>query len=155
LRYYHVLRLVLKAQPHLRRCLSKCRHCQIFFLTHPRNSGRRDLGCPFGCRQAHRRQNAVKRSSEYYQSAEGKIKKRYLNTRRSECELKPSQTQSSIDGCETGVDPSVILHIRMVTSLIEGRAVGLKEILRMIEGILRQHSIDKAEKVSYGVCEPP
>ena len=40
------------------------------------------LGCPFGCRQAHRREGEIKRSREYYRSKEGKIKKSYLNARR-------------------------------------------------------------------------
>ena len=56
LEYYVLLRSVLRAKPHLRACLTRCRHCRIFFLTHPRNAGRHDLRCPFGCRQAHRQQ---------------------------------------------------------------------------------------------------
>ena len=34
----------------------------IFFLTDARNAGRQDLGCPFGCRQAHRRRQSTRRS---------------------------------------------------------------------------------------------
>src|SRR5438093_10096437 len=45
--YYVVLRSVRRARAELRRCVTRCRHCGIFFLTHPRNAGRRDLGCPF------------------------------------------------------------------------------------------------------------
>jgi DNA replication protein DnaC len=40
-------------------------------------------------------------------------------------------------------------HIQLVTSLIEGRWVGLCEILTMLEKILRQHSIDSAVKLPY------
>src|SRR5579862_2326335 len=82
--YYVVLRSVLRSQVHLRRCLSRCRHCQIFFLTHPRNAGRRDLRCPFGCREAHRKQRSTERSVAYYATSEGKAKKKMQNGKRAE-----------------------------------------------------------------------
>ena len=149
MRYYQLLRSVLKDKPHLRKCLTRCRHCQILFLTHPRNTGRKDLGCPFGCRQVHRRDSAIKRSIEYYRSPEGKIKKRYINARRNEPMAVASQDETPIDSRETGVDPTTILHIQLTTSLIEGRAVGLEEVIQMIEKILRQLSIDKPKKIPY------
>jgi hypothetical protein len=140
---------VLKEKPHLRRCLTKCRHCQILFLTHPRNTARNDLGCPFGCRQVHRRESAIKRSIEYYKSAEGKIKKQYLNARRNDTVPEPSQDERLINSCETSVDATVVLHIQLTISLIEGRAVGLNEVIRMVDRILRQHSFDKRKKMPY------
>jgi hypothetical protein len=82
LQYYYVLRSVLLASPHLRQCLTRCKHCRIFFLTHPRNAGRSDLMCPFGCRQAHRKECSTKRSTEYYRTNEGKAKKKALNEQR-------------------------------------------------------------------------
>jgi len=42
------------------------------------------------------------------------------------------------------------MHVQMVTSLIEGRNVNLDEIYRMLNKVLRQHSIDTAEKSFYG-----
>ena len=53
LQYYLLLRSVLRTRPLLRRCLARCRHCRIFFLTHWCNAGRKDLGCPFSCRTAY------------------------------------------------------------------------------------------------------
>ena len=79
-----VLRSVLIAKPHRRKCLSRCRHCGIFFLTHPRNAGRKDLRCPFGCRRAHRRQESIRRSTEYYRDEEGRKYKRRQNERQQE-----------------------------------------------------------------------
>jgi hypothetical protein len=80
--YYSLLRTVLRAKPRLRLCLTRCRFCRIFFLTHFRNAGRHNLRCPFGCRQAHRRQQSTQRSIAYYREPEGKLKKRALNQRR-------------------------------------------------------------------------
>lgn len=62
--------------------MAYCRDCGIRFLTHPRNAGRQDLRCPFGCRQHHRRQGGCQRSTAYYQTAAGKRKKKRLNARR-------------------------------------------------------------------------
>jgi len=150
LEYYRLLRSVLKDKPHLRKCLTRCRHCQIFFFTHPCNADRTDLGCPFGCRQAHRRKNAIKRSTAYYKTAEGKIKKQQLNARRNAPPLSVSSPdEKTINSCEYGVEQTTIFHIRLTTSLIEGRTVGLEEVIGMIDHILRQHSIDKRKRIPY------
>ena len=148
--YYRLLRSVLKDKPHLRKCLTRCRHCQIYFFTHPRNAGRSDLGCPFGCRQAHRRKSAIKRSTAYYKTPEGKIKKRQLNARRNAPPLSVSSPdEETIHSCEYGVLTTTIFHIRLTTSLIEGRTVGLEEVTGMIDHILRQLSMDKGVKMPY------
>jgi hypothetical protein len=63
--------------------LVHCVHCGIRFLTHPRNAGRRNLRCPFGCRQHYRRERSCQRSAAYYGTVTGKRKKKRLNGRRS------------------------------------------------------------------------
>ena len=72
LEYYVVLRSLPRTKPHLPVCLARCRHCGIYFPTHRRNAGRRDLGCIFGCREAHRRKASTQRSVAYYQADPGK-----------------------------------------------------------------------------------
>jgi hypothetical protein len=52
------------------------------------------------------------------------------------------------DGCR--IDDAAVGHIHLATSLVEGRWVGMSEILTMLEKILRQHSIDLAVKLPYG-----
>lgn len=74
--------LVLQWRADLLRCVVHCKQCGIRFLTHPRNAGRRDLRCPFGCRQRHRRARSCQRSSAYYRTPEGRRKKKLLNARR-------------------------------------------------------------------------
>lgn len=88
--------MVIKQQPELKRCLTRCRHCQILFFTHPRNKGRNDLRCPFGCRQARRRQKSTERSVAYYRSKEGKFKKAELNKQRNQKEICAWATDSSV-----------------------------------------------------------
>ena len=156
LQYYRLLRSVLKDKPYLRKCLKRCRHCRIFFLTHPRNAIRNDLRCPFGCRQAHRKEGEKKRCAEYYRSQAGKIKKRYLNACRTQRDTSQKSPKESHEeelppgALETTLDKQIIIHIRTLTSLIEERMVPLEDILCMINRILRQLSIEKGEKMVYG-----
>ena len=149
--YYRVVRSVLKQKPHLKKCLAQCRHCHILFFTHPRNAGRSDLGCPFGCREAHQRENSKQRSVEYYRTQEGKEKKKQLNAARSGQNRlsEPSRDENGNDDCGNKFDGATVGHIQLVTSLIEGRLVDLAEISAMLDKILREHSIDSAVKLPY------
>jgi len=159
--YYCALRYVLRDKPHLRKCLTRCRHCRIFFLTHPRNAGRNDLRCPFGCRQAHGKESAKQRCTEYYRSREGKIKKKYLNECRSQRDPSEKSLEESNEeelpprALETPLDNQIIIHIQTVTSLIEERVVPLNDILCMVNRILRQLSIGKGGKIVYAYKYPP
>lgn len=165
LEYYVLLRTVLHNRPHGRVCLKRCRHCGIFFLTHPRNAGRHDLGCPFGCRQAHRRRQSTRRSVAYYQDPIGKIKKRLLNGQRRalpEPEERPPTPPVEVAG--PAADPGgagwragrwnepMVEHVRMVSSLIEGRPVSWREVREMLERVLRQHRMVRRRKIDQAVA---
>lgn len=152
--YYFVLRSVLRAQPCLRRCLARCRHCRIFFLTHPRNAGRKDLGCPFGCKDAHCKRGSTKRSVEYYRTPEGKLKKKIQNDKRSTVEAKAvlndcRQAGSNLAAHECGFSAPMLCYLGMVISLIEGRRVSAAEILEMLVRVLRQHSMVRRRRIDY------
>jgi hypothetical protein len=151
--YYVVLRCLLGKKAQLRSCLCRCRHCRIFFLTHPRNVRRRDLACPFGCRQAHRRQNSTLRSVEYYRSREGKVKK-HLHNQRRRSRPSPSRAGAAHHRCrktseEVSFDSSLVRYLQMVTSLIEGRRVSEAEILRLLVRAVRQHSMARRRRRDY------
>ena len=50
-----------------------------------------------------------------------------------------------------GYDESMLDHVRVVTSLIEGRKVSRQEVLEMLaREEKRQHSIGGSEKAGYG-----
>lgn len=138
--YLRRLRSVIKEHPRLRPYVKKCRHCKIFFLTDPRNAHRNDIDCPFGCRQTHRKQCAKQRSTAYYQTPEGKFKKKQLNARR-----------SGQDRASPKLDTTLIVHLKVVTSLIEARPVGLAQIIFMVKSILRQLSLDNQANYLYQV----
>lgn len=153
--YYVVLRSLLRQRPELRSYLCRCRHCRIYFLTHPRNARRRDLGCPFGCRQARRRQNSTRRSAEYYRSREGKAKKRVHNQRRRRRRARTaargqrSDRRLPIPGEKMNFESGMVRYVQMVTSLIEGWRVSEAEILRMLERAVRQHSMARRRRREY------
>ena len=145
------MRSILRSRPHLRRCLKHCRHCGIFFFTHFSNDKRKDLLCPFGCSEAHRKCEASQRSVAYYQTKEGRIKKCALNRKRylvyHAKESEPETKEEAME--EYSSDESIIEHVRMVTSLIEGREVSLDEIKEMLKKKQRQHSLTRQRRIDY------
>ena len=154
--HYVLLRSVLRLLPGLRRCLTRCWHCRIFFLTHPRNAGRGDLGCPFGCREAHRKSKSNQRSADYYRDEPGKLKKRLLNARR--------RTTTVVAAPLPPGEPlpwprPIVEYVRLVTTLIEGRPVSLAEVLEMLLRALRQHTMVRTRRIDQVVVwlheEPP
>ena len=150
LSFYVVLRSVLRVKPWLRKCLARCRHCGIFFLADPRNAGRRDLGCPFGCSRAHRQKQSTLRSVAYYREPEGKIKKQALNARR---------RKSSPPSNPVVPGRPFLRYLCVVLGLIEGRTVGLREVEEMLERTARQHRMVRTRRIDQGVAwlheQPP
>ena len=173
LAYYAVLRSVLRAQPELRRCRTRCRHCGIFFLTHPRNAGRRDLGCPFGCRAAHHRRQGNQRTGAYYREEAGRDKKRDLNAKRRKTPARrtpppvpgPSPPASLtlppplVDELPSAWPRPMLPYLQMVISFIEGRPVSRTEVVAMLLRALRQHRMAHTRRIDQTVgwlhAEPP
>lgn len=152
LQYYVVLRSVLRGQSHLRRCLRRCRHCRIFFLTHPRNARRRDLRCPFGCRQVHRKRRSTERSVAYYTTLEGKAKKKMQNGKR----VRSGGGRAAATQPESGArefQAGMVGYVAMVASLIEGRRVSEGEMHRRLARALRQHSMACRRRMDYVVAQ--
>ncbi len=75
-----------------------------------------------------------------------------MNAGRSQqnCLPESSRDENGNDGSGSKIDDATVCHIKMVTTLIEGRDVGLAEIAAMLDKILRQHSIDIDGKLPYG-----
>lgn len=149
--YYVVLRSLLRSRPDLRRYLSRCRHCRIFFLTHPRNAGRRDLRCPFGCREVHRKQRSTERSVAYYATAEGKAKKKMQNGKRVRGGARADANPPVPETPEFSA--GIIGYVATVASLIEGRRVSEAEMLQRLGRAMRQHSMARRRRMDYVVAQ--
>lgn len=132
--YYQTLRIVLKATPKNHRELTRCAHCGIYFLTAPSNRGRKDIRCPFGCREQHKKEASKYRSTAYYQTDDGKIKrqiqnaKRYKNVKDPDSALKKKEQLSKEKG-------SFIGYLRFIISLMEGKYISWQEI----KGVLLEY----------------
>jgi hypothetical protein len=152
LKYYAQLRSVLRSDPLLRRCLKRCRHCRIFFLSVPANDKRTDLRCPFGCREHHRRQCSTQRSADYYRSPKGRERKRALNRKRYlVVPADATEEQTAIEGEPEAesVDEPFVGYLRGVISLVEGRRVGREEFKGLLETISRQHRLWRRPRFGY------
>jgi hypothetical protein len=156
LSYYVVLRSVLRLKPWLRKCLARCRHCRIFFLTDVRNAGRKDLGCPFGCREHHRKRESTRRSVAYYREPEGKEKKRDLNARRRKRLPAPP---APAPAAPLPWPRPILEYVCVMVGLIEGGKVDLWEVVEMLERTARQHRMVRTRRIDQGVAwlneQPP
>jgi hypothetical protein len=178
--YQTTLKSILESHPTLQRCLACCIHCGIQFLTHPRNAGRLNLRCPFGCREHHHRQRTNERGKAYYETASGRKKKKRLNARRgrssspAECEQQTDPTEQTtspdeqlpdalslpvelrLDGLPLDesslVNSRMLPYVRMVTSLIQGIPIGLHEIVAALRNAMRQHRITYRSRIDYVLC---
>lgn len=152
--YYVVLRSVLRLKPWLRKCLARCRHCGVFFLTDRRNARRQDLRCPFGCSRAHRQKQSTQRSVAYYQEPEGKVKKQALNARRRKSPRPPDLPSPVPPGLRPFLE-----YLCVMLGLIEGRPVQLWEVIEMLERTVRQHRMVRMRRIDQGVAwlheQPP
>jgi hypothetical protein len=145
--YYAQIRSLLRERSDLRLYLKRCRHCRIFFFTDPRNAGRADLYCGFGCRAANRRQRDMRRTAAYYR--EHPEKKRRQNRKRY---LLAAGLEREVGAPPQGETAAPIVHhVRLIVSLIEQRPVSLDEILRMLKQKERQHRMGRGRKTSYGL----
>jgi len=50
---------------------------------------------------------------------------------------------------DCGVDKTIVFHIQKVIGLIEGRSIGLQDIIKLINKLLRQLSFEKRKKIGY------
>ncbi len=180
--YLTALDSAVAAHPEVQRCVVCCAACGLRFLTTPQNVGRRNLRCPFGCRQWHKRQSSVQRSVAYYRTPEGKRKKQRLNARRS-CGS-PSAGQQEPEGTspappvhqspvhesaatlelglegvvlnESDVAGSPVLpYVRTVIRLLEGLELTCAEVTDLLHATMRQHRIGRRTTRPYASSFPP
>jgi hypothetical protein len=115
----------LRDKPELRRLLARCRHRWIFFIADPRNAGREDLGCPFGCADLHRRRRSTERSVRYNGSANGKLKRYQREEERRQAKERlaaegpqapETRPATSLEETSPSVHPSGTLQVQAASS---------------------------------------
>lgn len=145
-RYLVALRELVRHGPEGPRGLVRCCVCSVPFVTAVCNDGRRDLRCPFGCREVHQRLESARRSTTYYRTPEGRAKKAAINARR------PRQ------GGGLGrappapqLPPTIITYIREIVRRLDGRLLARDEIVALVTCVLRQRRL----AFSHGSGNPP
>ena len=156
--YYRVLRRA-RSKGKIRPLLKRCKDCGVRFLTVVKNLKRKDLRCPFGCREAHKRNQSKTRSTQYYQTPEGKIKREQLNKRRQGSKDKaadkranqePPLGRAEIDPILEVIDAKVIvlwLQILNPEKIVSNEVVIAKilEIVKWFKARMKQLRFDFTE----------
>lgn len=96
----------------------------------------------------------------YYQTAEGRDKKRLQNEKRRAVQGERTEEEgqevqeekSSGPGCgRAAVALGLVLYLVMVTSLVEGRRMSFEEVEEMMKRVLRQRSMARRSRKDYVV----
>jgi len=103
------------------------------------------LRCPFGCREAHRKQRSTERSVASYTTEEGKAKKRIQNGKRVRGGVR-GDAHHPVPGA-LQLKAGMVGYVALVVSRIEGRRVSEAEILQMWVGAMRQHSMARRRRM--------
>ena len=109
------------------------------------------MGCPFGCREAHRKQRSTERSVAYYATSEGKVKRKMQNGKRAQGGVPADANPPTPAAPE--FPAGMVGYVAMLASLIEGRPVSEEEIVRMLLRAMRQHSMARRRRMDYVVAQ--
>lgn len=142
--YYACLRAASQDLRPSRLLRTRCVHCGIFFLTDPRNAGRTNLRCPFGCRDRRRELRSQERAAKYYRTPKGRLKKKFLNARR-----RPSCHATTPPQPDPWT-PVLVRYVSLILTQLEGRPVTPAEVYSLFFHIFRQLSIDQDTRTKYG-----
>lgn len=84
----------------------------------------------------------------YYRTKSGQLKKRGQNRKRRHSN-KGKAPVSEEETRKGELNAQIVKHVRMATSLIEGRRVSLREIRKMLTRALRQRSLGYRKRIDY------
>ena len=118
------------------------------------------MRCPFGCREAHRKQESTRRSVAYYRDPDvKKVKKIPLNQRRNRQRATARTATAAPKASSAKENWLIVDHVRMVVSLIEGRPISRRQVLAMVAKVLRQHTMCRIRQIDHAVAwlkkQPP
>lgn len=80
------------------------------------------------------------------------MKKKALNAKRKKeasTDSHHTNTEEKKAVQDAGLDKQIVQHIKTLTELINRRTMDFYEVLEMIKGIMRQHSIDRRRRFMY------
>ena len=84
----------------------------------------------------------------YYRTKSGQLKKRVQNEKRRQSNRGKAPVAEG-ESREGELNALIVEHVRIATSLIDGRRVSLMEIRKMLTRALRQHSLGYRKRIDY------
>jgi len=145
---------LLKRLPYFHHYLTSCNECGIYFYTDPRNKGRNDLCCPFGCRAIHEKRQSNIRSKNYYQHPVGKMKKKQLNRKRKRASVNKNDSETlKLPTQGTSEKPAkddseLVSYLTNLLGPLEQRRVADEEVAAFIKEV-RQRGIERFDFYPY------
>ncbi len=121
-------------------------------MTDPKNRGRKNIGCPFGCRKAHAKAESKKRCAEYYRTRGGRFKKENLNRKAylRRIETESSTQEAQIIPAET---PRFSSEFLSYLSLLHRQIYGIEQspdsIRQFLNKFFRQRSLALRGRAAY------
>lgn len=135
-------------------CCVQCRGCGIVILTTDSNRDRADLRCEFGCRARHDRECSNERTRAYYQTEEGRKKKRELNARRSrgaspnKAEPLPKAEPPPVKRARR---ERLLRYYQWLLLVVDGRKLAWEELENLVTRIreaVRQRGLPEFEEIN-------
>ena len=142
--YYKKIRNIIKTVNHRYWELTRCADCGIYLITSCSNQGRKDIRCPFGCREKHKKEASNNRSIAYYETEQGQLKKQIQNANRY-CHSKGTSEKTEKEKSPSEEKGSFVGYVRFIVSLIEERFISWKEIKNILLEYFkkwRQHPLE-------------
>lgn len=126
--YYGKIRKIIQAANRRYWELTRCAGCGLYLLTSCSNRGRKDIRCPFGCRECHKKEASKDRSTAYYETDQGIIKRQKQNEKRDRRASKRFVNAKKSEPSSEEEKGSFVGHVRFIVSLIDGRFISWQEI---------------------------
>lgn len=142
-KFYSENRKIMRTVSSKNWVLTRCSDCRIYFLTTASNRGRKDIRCPFGCREKHKRESSKKRVREYRKTEIGRKKKQKLNEKRYLYKSSTEINNIASTACEE--KGSFVGYLRFIISLKESRFISWQKIKSMLLEYFkkwRQHPLE-------------
>lgn len=105
------------------------------------------MRCEFGCRARHERESSNERTRIYYQTEEGRGKKRELNARRNQ----GNSPKVDLPPVKEPRRERLLGYYQWLLLVVDGRRIAWEELLRLVTQIreeLRQRGLPEIEKTN-------
>jgi hypothetical protein len=126
--------------------IARCVGCDVEFLTAPANRGRKDLRCPFGCRQARKRDQSRQRGRKNYKTQKGKKAKQLQNRKRylKSPSFQVDDPPSSPSSVQSRWAPELIIYLCWIIGTLLGHSTTQIQVKERLDDLLCRFSSQRS-----------